>query len=380
MSKIRPVAIYLPQFHPIRENNEWWGKGFTEWTKVTEAKPLFKGHLQPHLPSDLGFYDLRVPEVREAQAELAKENGIYGFCYYHYWFNGRRVLERPFQEVFESGKPDFPFMLCWANENWTRTWDGGTTDILIEQKYSFEDDINHIKILINYFKDPRYIRIDGKPVFAIYRSSVFPDMKKTLKMWREEALKHNIELYLCRFESFGDEKNYLEDGFDASVEFQPHAFTGRQKEKVKTWKDEITIQTMSFAFSNKIKLLKRALGVVEQIGVIESYKEIIKHSLSYRTDSTEYKRYRMIMPGFDNSARKRKDFFIVKDSTPERFGYWLEELLKTITPYTNEENLFFINAWNEWAEGNHLEPCRKWNNGYLQQLKIALDKLYKQEL
>src|SRR5262249_10072617 len=158
---------YLPQFHPIPENDAWWGKGFTEWKNVAKAKPLFKGHYQPHLPANLGFYDLRLSEVREAQARLAKEHGIYGFCYYHYWFNGKRILERTFQEVFESGKPDFPFMLCWANENWTRAWDGNDKDILLEQKYSAEDDRKHINALIPYFKDHRYIRIDNKPVVAI---------------------------------------------------------------------------------------------------------------------------------------------------------------------------------------------------------------------
>src|SRR5215207_9402018 len=202
---IRPIAIYLPQFHPIPENDEWWGRGFTEWTNVVKAKPLFQGHYQPHLPGELGFYDLRLPEVREQQAALAKQYGIYGFCYYHYWFNGRRVLERPFEEVFKSGKPDFPFMLCWANENWTRAWDGLDKQVLLKQNYSHEDDVQHIKTLIPYFKDSRYIKIDGKPVFAIYRSTLFPDLKRTINIWRDEARKERLELYLCHFESFGAE-------------------------------------------------------------------------------------------------------------------------------------------------------------------------------
>src|SRR5665647_256742 len=200
--KIRPIAMYLPQFHPIPENDEWWGKGFTEWTNVAKAKPLFKGHYQPHLPADLGFYDLRLEESRIAQAEMAKVNGIYGFCYYHYWFNGKRILERPFQEIFETGKPDFPFMLCWANENWTRTWDGGNHHILLEQKHSPEDDRNHIKALIPYFKDSRYIRVDNKPVFSVYRASLFPDISNTIRIWREEAEKEGLELYICCFETF----------------------------------------------------------------------------------------------------------------------------------------------------------------------------------
>lgn len=222
MKSIRPIAFYLPQYHPIPENDEWWGKGFTEWTNVTKAKPLFDGHYQPHLPADLGFYDLRLEETRIAQANLARQYGIYGFCYYHYWFNGRRILERPFQEVLERGKPDFPFMLCWANENWTRVWDGGEKNILLEQKYSEQDDIDHIRSLIPAFKDTRYIKVDGKPVFVVYKSTLIPDIINTIKRWRNEAAMEGLELYLCRMDSFGDYgNNYLADGFDAAINFEP---------------------------------------------------------------------------------------------------------------------------------------------------------------
>ena len=171
---IRPIAFYLPQFYPTDQNNEWWGKGFTEWTNVTKAAPQYKGHYQPHLPTDLGFYDLRLEEARIAQANLAKQYGIYGFCYYHYWFNGKLLLQRPVEEILKTGKPGFPFMLCWANENWTRVWDGGSKEVLIEQHYSPEDDKAHLEYLLPYFKDPRYIRINGKLVFAVYRSASAP--------------------------------------------------------------------------------------------------------------------------------------------------------------------------------------------------------------
>ena len=222
LNVLRAIAIYLPQFHTIPENDKWWGKGFTEWTNVAKAKPLFKGHYQPQLPTDLGFYDLRLSEIREQQAQLAEVYGIEGFCYYHYWFNGRRILERPFTEVFESGKPDFPFMLCWANENWSRNWDGGNKEILIEQKYSEADDRLHIQSMIPYFKDHRYIKVDGKPVFAVYRSSAIPNMSATIKTWREEAAKQGMELYICRFEScLEGGKEYLDAGFDAAIDFQP---------------------------------------------------------------------------------------------------------------------------------------------------------------
>ena len=181
MKKIRPIAIYLPQYHPIPENDEWWGKGFTEWTNATKARPLFDGHYQPHLPTDLGFYDLRLAEARIAQAEMAKQYGIYGFCYYHYWFNGKLVLERPLEEVLKSNRPDFPFMMCWANENWTKVWDGNSNQILLEQKYSEQDDLDHIRYLLPYLKDPRYIKVNGKPILAIYKSALLPNFEKTIR-------------------------------------------------------------------------------------------------------------------------------------------------------------------------------------------------------
>ena len=181
------LAFYLPQFHPIPENDQWWGKGFTEWSNVSKAKPLFQGHYQPHLPADLGFYDLRLPETRAAQAEMAREHGIDGFCYYHYWFNGRRILERPIREILAAGEPKFPFCVCWANENWTRRWDGRDAEVLLEQRYSVQDDIAHIRSLIPMFEDARYIRVDGKPLFLVYRSTAIPDARATTDRWRREA-------------------------------------------------------------------------------------------------------------------------------------------------------------------------------------------------
>ena len=219
----RPIAIYLPQFHPIPENDKWWGKGFTEWRNVVQAKPRFNGHYQPHIPSDLGFYDLRLHEVLIEQAKLAKNNGIYGFCFYHYWFNGKLLLEKPVEALLKNKTPEFPFMLCWANENWTRAWDGGDNEILIKQEYSLDDDKEHIKYLIPFFKDTRYIKIDNKAVFAIYKPDLFPDISQTLNIFREEAKKQGVELYLCAFErnmgSSGEE--LISMGFDAVIDFQP---------------------------------------------------------------------------------------------------------------------------------------------------------------
>src|SRR5215471_9126155 len=186
-TKARLIAFYLPQFHPIPENDAWWGKGFTEWTNVARARPVFRGHYQPHMPADLGFYDLRLPEVRQAQADLAREYGIHGFCYYHYWFGGKRLLQYPFDRVLTSGKPDFPFCLCWANEPWTRAWDGREQDILQPQSYSEEDDRRHIVSLLPAVLDERAIRVEGKPLFLVYQARELPDPAQTVEVWQEVA-------------------------------------------------------------------------------------------------------------------------------------------------------------------------------------------------
>ena len=224
MSHIKPIAIYLPQFHPIPENDEWWGKGFTEWTNVTKATPRFKEHYQPHLPADLGFYDLRLEESRLAQEKMAKDHGIYGFCYYHYWFNGKRILHEPLDRKMQNPKEDFPFMLCWANENWTRTWDGLDKEVLLYQDYNDKDDIEHMKYLCQtYFADSRYIRHDGKPVFMVYRPLLFKDIKKTVKVWRDVAKQNGIgELYIGYMQSWGVNDDPGALGFDFATEFQPN--------------------------------------------------------------------------------------------------------------------------------------------------------------
>ncbi|MER2998307.1 glycoside hydrolase family 99-like domain-containing protein [Pontibacter populi] len=367
---LRPIAIYLPQFHPIPENDDWWGKGFTEWTNVSKAKPLFKGHYQPHLPSELGFYDLRVPEVREQQAQLAREHGIYGFCYYHYWFNGKRVLERPFNEVLASGKPDFPFMLCWANENWTRVWDGGEKHILLEQNYSEEDDIAHIKSLIPAFKDSRYIKVDGKPVFAIYRSTRIPDVKATIKRWRNEAKKEGLELYLCRMESFGESgEHYLQDGFDAAIEFEPssnrlfHSFT--HQVRMKLLRNKLSTWYANYKLSDS----ETKKAILHDVRSILDYSDYVNFLKKY--PKNPYKYFPGVTPMWDNSARRKNNYFIFKNSTPEKYREWLQHEIENFKPYSVEENFIFINAWNEWAEGNHLEPCRKWGRAYLEATRTA---------
>lgn len=359
--KKRVIAINLPQFHPFKENDEWWGKGFTEWTNVTKAKPRFPGHYQPHLPSDTGFYDLRLPESRQMQADLAKEYGIYGFCYYHYWFNGKMLMEKPINDMLKSGKPNFPFMFCWANENWTRNWDGKFRSILIEQNYSDEDDLNHIKYLCkNVFNDKRYIRIYGKPVFAIYRSKYFPDMKHTIETWRKVAkAEFGLDLYIIRVENepdFGPE--YLKSGFDAAMDFQPLLMG-----KFNKWWKNLPFKIMNRLFEGRYQWFNKHY----------SYSAYVKYQL--KKPLANYKCFPCVSPGWDNSPRRRHNSYMAFiGSTPKLFGQWLKDTLQRFQPFSKEENLVFINAWNEWAEGNYLEPDQKWGRQYLEATKKAIDE------
>lgn len=361
MNNLRALAIHLPQFHPIAENDLWWGKGFTEWTNVVKAKPLYEGHYQPHLPADLGFYDLRLEESRIAQAEMAKEYGIFGFCYYHYWFNGKLVLEKPVEAILNSGKPDFPFCLCWANENWSRNWDGKFNDVLLEQKYNQQDDLEHIRYLFPFFSDSRYIRVDGKPVFIIYRSELFPNINATIETWRNEALKSGIgELYLIRAESFLADVNPLKLGFDASFEFQPK-WNNQPPRLEENWMGKILDKT---GIRSSLKMHNR----------IRRYSDFAKKQMN-SVINPGYKRFPGITPMWDNTARRKTDAYILMDSAPELYGEWLENIVTRFKPYSEEENFIFINAWNEWAEGNHLEPCQKWGRKYLEETRDKLKNI-----
>jgi len=358
---VRPIALYLPQYHPIPENDSWWGEGFTEWTNVSKARPRFSRHFQPHVPADLGFYDLRLPEARQAQADLAREYGIYGFCYYSYWFNGKRLLSRPFDETLASGQPDFPFCLCWANENWTRIWDGLDKDILMEQSYSEEDDRQHIRWLANAFRDKRYIKVGERPLFLVYRARSIPDPVKTTSIWRDEARKLGFrELYLCRVESFAEEHECPAClGFDASVEFQPD------------WSSFPTL-TMPLRRGRMWQYLTRwgLSSEAYQQNDIYSYKRVAE--LMRRRDLPPYKRFPCVTPGWDNSSRRKRGAIILKGSTPKLYRRWLEATLARFEPYGPGENLMFINAWNEWGEGSHLEPDKRWGRAYLEATRSAL--------
>jgi lipopolysaccharide biosynthesis protein len=359
---IRAVAFHLPQFHPIPENDEWWEKGFTEWTNVVKAKPRFSGHYQPHLPADLGFYDLRLPEARTAQAQLAASYGIYGFCYYHYWFNGRRILERPVNEICKSGEPDFPFCLCWANENWTRRWDGLESEILLKQKYGRDDDLAHIRSLIPVFRDRRYIRIKDRPLFLIYRASGLPEPERTTELWRREAERAGLKgLFLARVESFGDwHGDPRRIGFDCSVDFQPR------------W------ELMADA-----RIFRRKWWHVRRLGTHEpgtrdnkvfEYKVLVENALAAPTPA--YPRVPCVCPSWDSSPRRKHDAYVLMNSTPELYEQWLSGVVNRMKPddcsEISADSLVFINAWNEWGEGNHLEPCQKWGRQYLEATRRVL--------
>jgi hypothetical protein len=358
----RLIAFYLPQFYPIPENDKWWGKGFTEWTNVAKARPVFRGHYQPRLPADLGFYDLRDPMVREEQAELAKKHGIYGFCYYHYWTKGKMVLDLPLKEVVSSGRPDFPFCVCWGNHNWTRRWDGLEDDLLLKQDYSFEDDLEHINRLIPMFRDKRYIKINGRPLFIVHLAQWMPDPEKTAKIWREAVKKAGFPgLYLVNVENNYMNGEYrLAKGFDASIEFSPDLrYSGEPLSEDPGAREISDGDLMRIGFSqNRVYL----------------YDDLARNTLAKK--DALYTRFCGVCPSWDNSPRRGKlnGASIYHGSTPDKYREFLERtILYTYWRYAGEERLIFINAWNEWGEGCYLEPDRKFGSGYLEATKKALD-------
>jgi len=338
--RVRAIAFYLSQFHPIPENDDWWGPGFTEWSNVTRAQPNFDGHYEPHLPADLGFYDLRVPETRTQQAALARANGIHGFCYYYYWFAGKRLLERPIEEMHASGRPDFPYCFCWANENWTRRWDGADREILIAQNPSPADDEQLIRGLLTHFRDPRYIRVGGRPLFMVYRVGVLPDVRASAAIWRDICRREGIgELYLCAAKTYdtGDPAQY---GFDAVVEFPPHG--------VRTVPVNPQVDLVNPDFKGQIVDYRRF--------VLDS---LVRPDLPYRV-------HRTVMPGWDNTARRPNLALTFINATPEIYELWLREIVaRAVEQQPSDERLVFINAWNEWAEGAHLEPDRRYGRQFL---------------
>jgi len=352
---IRAIAMYLPQFHPIPENDRWWGTGFTEWTNVASARPLFASHYQPHLPADLGFYDLRLRETRESQAAMAKRHGVYGFCYYYYWFGGRRLLERPLQEVLSLGEPDYPFCVCWANENWSRRWDGRESEILMRQEYSAENDLAFIRDLIPLFQDPRYIRVNGRPLLIVYRTEQLPDARATADRWRQECHRSGIgDIYLCRTESF-HVCDPSEIGFDAAYEFPPLCVEAAGVRREAVFSDADSASAERFT------------------GKLHDYQDLVERML--RRPTPKYKRFRGAMVSWDNSARTGHRGHIWLNNSPAAFERWLRSCAQsTRLERVGDERLIFINAWNEWGEGCHLEPDRRFGRQYLEATRRALSQ------
>lgn len=354
------VAFYLPQFHPIPENDEWWGKGFTEWTNVTKARPLYKGHKQPFLPSDLGYYDLRVPEVRLEQAKLAQDAGIKAFCYWHYWFgNGERLLERPFDEVVESGQPDFQFCLSWANESWTGRWHGQEGKILIEQTYpGIKDYEMHFNCLKKAFSDKRYYKVHGKNIFLIYRPELIPDVEVFVNTWRGLAVRHNLPDFF--FIGFNSQNKPFEKYLDGSIKNQP-TFSSRVSHPFLLEKYFFKATSLDL-----MKLLRfRTLSGPQ----IYNYKDYVNDSYNNRLAENEYP---VILTNWDNTPRCGNRGVVFHGSTPELYGKLLEKGIKSQA--SNNSNLIFIKSWNEWAEGNTLEPSLAFGHDYLKVTKQILSK------
>lgn len=346
------LGYYLPQFYPFKENDEWWGKGTTEWTNVSKAVPQYLEHYQPRLPGELGFYDLRLKENIERQIELAKIHGIYGFCYYYYWFNGKRLLEKPLDKFVENKDLDFPFCLCWANENWTKRFDGTNTDVIMEQPNTIESYQKFIEDLALYMKDERYIEVQGKKLLIIYRPSFIPDFKEVLSYWRDFVKKElNKDLYIMAVKENTADLPLLDLGFDGVSEFHP----GTLYRFCKDITAHMTYVRDDFR------------------GQILDYKDIVENKkyFEYKTD----KLYRAIMPMWDNTARRNNKGMIFQGATPDLYKTWLKDIIKeSKEDGTLDDNILFVNAWNEWAEGTYLEPDRKYGYAYLQATKEAVEE------
>jgi glycosyltransferase involved in cell wall biosynthesis len=340
-SEIKLIAFYLPQFHPVQENNEWWGEGFTEWTNVTKARPMFVGHYQPRLPGDLGFYDLRVPEIQQRQIELARQYGIHGFAFHYYWFAGKRILERPLEQLLANPRLDFPFCFCWANENWTRRWDGGEHEVLIAQQHSPADDLAMMADVTRAFRDPRYIRFDGRPLLIVYRPQLLPDARATVHRWRDYCQRAGVgDPFLVAAQTFGNE-NPTPLGFDAAVGFPPHNFRGA----------ELTAEH---------RLLNPLFA-----GRIYDYGSLVEASRDM--SPPPYTLFRGVCPSWDNSPRSPLRAQVFVGSTPELYEKWLENACTfALANHPSDERLVFVNAWNEWAESAYLEPDRRYGYAYLE--------------
>lgn len=348
---VKLIAFYLPQFHAISENNKWWGEGFTEWSNVKPAQAQFEGHYQPHLPGELGYYDLLNSSVQHRQVELARLYGVGGFCFYTYWFGGQLLLEKPVENYLSDPSLSLPFCLCWANENWTRRWDGKDKEILIGQKHSPEDDLEFIKHVSRYMRDDRYIRIDGKPLLLVYRPNLLPAARETAQRWRKWCQQNGIgEIYLAYTQSFEvvDPKIYT---FDAAIEFPPN-------------------NVIAVEITKKVKPINASFG-----STVYDWRAFIQLSRNY--NKPEYMLFRGVCPSWDNTARRKNRGKVYLHSSPSGYQEWLTNAINETCARINnpDERLIFINAWNEWAEGTHLEPDEKYGYAYLEATRRAIQSI-----
>jgi lipopolysaccharide biosynthesis protein len=345
---VRLLTFYLPQFHQIPENDVWWGEGFTEWSNVVRGKPMFRGHYQPHVPGELGYYDLSDTSTFRKQIELAKLYGIAGFVFYFYWFSGRRLLEKPVLDYLADGSLSLPFCLCWANESWTRRWDGREKDVLVAQKYSHEDDMRFIAYVAKYLRDPRYIRVKGRPLLIVYRPELLPNAKLTARRWRDWCYAYGVgDLYLAYTQSF-DSRHPAEFGMDAAIEFPPNNSKAPD------------ITTHVPAIDPKF------------MGTVYDWTVFLERSRAYQVPA--YKLFRGVATTWDNVPRKASRGVVFVGATPEGYREWLQNAVQETTERIEEptERLVFINAWNEWAEGAHLEPDERYGYAFLQACRDAL--------
>jgi lipopolysaccharide biosynthesis protein len=349
----RAIAYYLPQYHPVPENDRWWGKGFTEWTNTAKARPLFADHYQPHVPADLGFYDLRLPEARAAQAAMAHAHGIEAFCYYHYWFgHGKRVIERPFEEVLASGQPDFPFCLCWANESWTGVWHGSPRSTILEQTYPGpEDEKRHFQTLLPAFRDRRYVTVDGKPLFLVYSPRELPKPRELAAHWRTLAAKAGLPgLYLVGVENepWSPEENGF-DGATVRILHRSYQLDGGS--------------VMARLRYHYRRTLKRPVRLYPYEKAIATFAP---------AECAKLNRYPCAIPNWDNTPRSGLRGLVLHGSTPELFREHFRAVLRQVQAKPAQHRLVFVKSWNEWAEGNHLEPDLKFGLRYLETLRDEL--------
>lgn len=349
---VRLIAFLLPQFHRIPENDAWWGPGFTEWSNTTRALPRFRGHYQPRLPGDLGFYDLSAPDMLRRQADLAKRGGIYGFCIHNYWFGGRELLQTPLRNLLADRSIDLPFCLNWANESWSRRWDGSENEVLVKQTYSAADADGYADYLLPILGDPRYIRIDGRPLVLVYRPDAIPDSARLFERWRQRlTAQGERDPFLVMVRAFHSE-DPRPHGLDAAAIFPPH------RPRLPLRGDRRSHRILDPRYS----------------GHIVSYRKVAEDALAQRGDG--YLLFPGVMPAWDNEARKPGRGSTVFGSTPGRYGQWLyDACLQAQDSARPDERIVFINAWNEWAEGAYLEPDRHYGFAYLAETRRVIDAL-----